>query len=75
MNRVPLHDMVDGEHGIVLTNACHSSLTARLAELGLTEGEAITMIRRGTPMLVEIGNARLCLRDDDASTITVLRAE
>lgn len=74
MVTVPLHHMREGEEGIVCGNPCDSEQGTRLAELGLTEGESIHILRHGSPMLLQIGATRLCLRNDSAAQVAVLCA-
>lgn len=63
--------MQEGETGIVVGNHDNDGRASRLAELGLAHGEQVHMIRRGSPMLVRIGESRLCLRSEDAADIFV----
>lgn len=68
----PLNQMTEGEMGIVVANACQSSQTARLAELGLAEGEPVRILRSGSPMVLQIGTCRLCVRAEEAHHVAVL---
>ncbi len=72
MHMRSLLEMKDGETGIVVNNLCSSSHTSRLAELGLADGEAVVMLQSGSPMLLQIGTSKVCLRSEDAATIAVL---
>lgn len=68
-----LHDLENGETGIVVSNHRRTTHGTRLTELGFAHGEPVQMIRQGSPMLVQVGQARLCLRSEDASEIAILR--
>ncbi len=68
-----LTELQEGEVAVVVHNHCATEHASRLAELGLTHGEQIQMIRRGSPMLLQIGESRLCLRSEDVAEIAVLR--
>lgn len=72
MTPLGLHQLGDGDRGIVLDNPCRSVGAARLAELGLSSGNEVEVIRGGSPMLLIVGQSRLCLRTEDASQISVL---
>ncbi|MBI4366926.1 MAG: ferrous iron transport protein A [Deltaproteobacteria bacterium] len=74
MAAVALDQMDEGEEGIITANPCASRHGARLAELGLTEGNAVTLVRRGSPMVLQIGPARFCVRAEDTADIAVLCA-
>lgn len=71
MTPLGLADMQEGETGIVVGNHDRDGRASRLAELGLAHGEQVYMIRRGSPMLVRIGESRLCLRSEEAAGIVV----
>jgi Fe2+ transport system protein FeoA len=43
----------------------------RLAELGVRVGSRLRVLRQGRPCLLQIGGARLSLRDDSGSLILV----
>lgn len=58
-----------GEEGVVTEIHGASSHADRLRELGLIPGAWVKMIQHGCPMLVQIGNSRICLRREDAKQI------
>lgn len=68
----PLNEMHQGDCGVVIDNSCGSAQASRLAELGLAEGESIHILRGGSPMLLQVGGSRVCLRADDTAQIAVL---
>ena len=52
--------------------ATDGPLCKRLQELGIVPGMPIEVIRSGSPMVVRVGDARLCLRSDLAEAVHVL---
>jgi len=58
-----------GDEGVVTEMHGVNSHTDRLRELGLMPGAWVKVIQHGCPMLVQIGNSRICLRRDDAKVI------
>ena len=58
-----------GEEGVVTEIFGATSHTDRLRELGLIPGAWVKMVQHGCPMLVQVGNSRICLRRDDAKQI------
>lgn len=67
-----LTDLQAGDSAIVLCNSCESSGSCRLAEMGLAEGEEIRVLQDGCPMLLQVGDARMCMRTEAAALITVV---
>lgn len=67
---VPLDLLQAGERGVIADLDGPVSAVNRLGELGLRIGESVRMLRPGPPHLVQIGDARLCLRPE--SDIVVL---
>lgn len=68
---IPLELLQAGEEGSVHQVDGNESLTHRLAEMGISEGAGIRMIRPGCPCLVAIDNHRLSLRIDGSASILV----
>ncbi len=68
---LPLTKMREGEDGVVVNNPDNSPAGLRLVEMGLTAGELVRLIRRGEPMLLQVGNTRLGLRNNELEDITV----
>lgn len=58
-----------GEEGIVTTIDGDGALSSRLQELGVIPGAWVKMVQHGSPMLVQVGNSRICLRRDDAKKV------
>lgn len=58
-----------GEEGVITEiNGC-CPLGERLQELGVVPGVWVKMIQHGCPMLIQIGDSRICLRREDAKLI------
>ena len=69
-----LNELRPGESARVVSLTGTPSLVQRLAELGLFEGETLTVVALaplGDPIEVHLGNTRLTLRQQEASTVTV----
>ncbi|MCI0376930.1 MAG: ferrous iron transport protein A [Gemmataceae bacterium] len=48
-----------------------SRWVSRLAELGLRIGARVRILQPGSPCLIQVGEARFCLRGDDLGQILV----
>lgn len=46
----------------------------RLHELGLSQGNSVTVLTSGTPCLLRVGNTKLSFREGDTATILVREA-
>jgi Fe2+ transport system protein FeoA len=58
-----------GEEGVITEILGECTLATRLQDLGVVPGAWVKMIQHGCPMLVQIGDSRICLRRDDAKLI------
>ena len=58
-----------GEEGVITEIHGECGLSARLQDLGVVPGAWVKMIQHGCPMLVQIGDSRICLRREDAKLI------
>ncbi|HYF50069.1 MAG TPA: FeoA family protein [Planctomycetota bacterium] len=58
-----------GEEGVVTEIVGESSVSQRLQELGVVPGAWVKVIQHGCPMLVQVGDSRICLRREDARQI------
>ena len=70
----PLSELRPGQRATVVSVTGDGPLIQRLAELGLFEGETLTVVALaplGDPIEVHLGNTRLTLRQQEASTVTV----
>ena len=69
-----LNELKPGTSARVISLSGTPSLIQRLAELGLFEGEMLTVVALaplGDPIEVHLGNTRLTLRQQEAATVTV----
>jgi Fe2+ transport system protein FeoA len=65
----PLSECQSGEEGEVISVDTDTTLAARLRELGIVPGARVRVSRAGSPLIVEVGSARLCLRGEEASRV------
>jgi Fe2+ transport system protein FeoA len=61
---LPLEMLRPGEWAEVAEVAGDSGCVARMAEMGLGVGSRLCVIQRGSPCLVQVGEARLSVRGD-----------
>ena len=66
-----LSSWLPGIEGIIEEVIGSSRLACRLRELGVVPGVPFRILRGGSPLVVQIGEDRLCLRRQDASTVRV----
>ena len=60
-----------GQVGLVTEVSGVSLLAARLREIGVVPGARIRVLRAGCPLVVQVGEGRLCLRRQDAACVHV----
>ena len=65
----PLSECQSGEDGEIVSVDTDSALAGRLRELGIVPGARIRVSRAGSPLIVEVGSARLCLRGEEAARV------
>ena len=73
-NKTALTEMEDGQTGIIVSVLGGKVLTKRLADLGITSGTEVRIIRRtlfSGPVQVEVAGSRLVLGNGLASKILV----
>jgi Fe2+ transport system protein FeoA len=58
-----------GEEGFITEIHGESNLSDRLRELGVVPGVWVKMVQHGCPMLIQIGDSRICIRREDAKQI------
>jgi Fe2+ transport system protein FeoA len=74
-NKISLAEMEDGQSGIIDSMAGGKNLVKRLADLGITKGAGITVLRRtlfSGPVQVEVCGSRFVLGHGMASKIIVV---
>ncbi len=68
---IGLPECVQGAEAWVVDVHGDSAIAVRLREVGMVPGTRVRIIRRGSPMIVELGNSKYCLRGQEASLVTV----
>lgn len=68
---VPLELMDAGERGRVVDVDGNVETVTRLAEMGLSMGSKLRMVRPGQPCIIAIGNQRLSFRGEDSAVVLV----
>ncbi|MFA6244260.1 MAG: FeoA family protein [Candidatus Hydrogenedentales bacterium] len=68
---LPLTECNAGEEVEVVELTADTALSARLRELGVMPGAPVRVARAGSPMILEVGESRFCLRGEDAARVTV----
>lgn len=68
---LPLESLRPGEWAEVCDVAGDPGCVRRLAELGLSAGSRLQMLRGGSPCLIRVGGGRLSLRSDHAMQVIV----
>mgnify|MGYP001618835896 CR=1 FL=1 len=71
MSCVRLLDCTAGDEAEIIEITASTSLAARLGEMGMIPGAWVRVLRQGSPLIVQVGEARLCLRGSEASKIRV----
>lgn len=68
---MPLDMLQTGERGEIAEVSGEAAWVGRLAELGIKEGSCFNVLQSGTPCLLDVNGARLCLRGGECSRILV----
>lgn len=71
---VPLHQLRPGQRGLIIALVGNDSLTQRLLEMGLLEGEEVEVLGvapLGDPLEIRVRDYRLSLRRSEAARIQV----
>ena len=68
---VPLDLLGRGEQGHVVDVAGSREMVGRLAELGISEGSHLRMLRPGQPCIVAVGDQRFSFRGETAAVVLV----
>ena len=55
----------------VVEAPCNTSVETRLREIGLVPGVRVRVIRSGSRIVLQVGEGRVAMRREDASTIRV----
>jgi Fe2+ transport system protein FeoA len=67
-----LLELEPGTKAGVLCVECGKEVSSRLQELGFVPGASVEVLGSGCPMVVRVGETRLCLREEQAAGIRVL---
>jgi Fe2+ transport system protein FeoA len=68
---VPLDLLGSGESGRVVEVGGSHDMVGRLAELGISEGSDLRVVRSGHPCIVAVGNQRISFRGEAAAVVLV----
>ena len=60
-----LNECQTGDEADIVAVEAETNVAARLRELGLVPGTRVRVSRSGSPMILEIGASRVCLRADE----------
>lgn len=66
-----LTQCTEGDEVCVVALGSDSPLSARLRVLGVLAGVPIRVARSGSPLIIEVGETRLCLRANEADQVRV----
>ena len=69
-----LTECAEGDDVFVVSLDGDSPISARLRVLGVMDGAPIRVVRSGSPLIIEAGETRLCLRANEASQVRVCPA-
>ena len=67
----PLSAWRPGEIGVVTEIPGGSPVCCRLREFGVVPGVVVRVLRTACPLIVQVGQERLCVRKKDAAVIRV----
>ena len=67
----PLSAWRSGEAGVITQIASTAPVCSRLREFGVVPGVAVRVLRSDCPLILQVGQERLCLRKRDAARIRV----
>ena len=74
-DHVTLADCLEGETPTIQLLGGTPRFISRLQTFGLVPGAQIRVLRHGSPIILLIGDTRLCLRRRDAGAIRVAQPE
>lgn len=60
-----------GDEVVVTAMEFESPLSVRLRELGVLAGVPVRIARAGSPLIIEVGETRLCLRGSEGNGVRV----
>ena len=68
---VPLDLLVAGEQGRVVAIQGGHEIVGRLAEMGISAGSSLRVLRPGKPCIVALGDQRISFRGETAAVVLV----
>lgn len=71
MSLLPLPAIDSNREAVIHCLAGPGPLRSRLQELGFLPGARVRVVASGSPCIVQLGHARLCLRGEEADSILV----
>lgn len=74
LSTTSLSDWILGIEAEVVEAPCDTAIEARLREIGMVPGVRVRLIRTGSRIVVQVGEGRVAMRRDEASTIRVRAA-
>ncbi len=72
---VSLTECAEGDEVFVVALESDSTISARLRVLGVMAGVPIRIARAGSPLIIEVGETRLCLRANEAEQVRVCQVD
>lgn len=66
-----LNSLTAGSRAGILCIECGQDVSLRLQELGFVPGANVEVLSTGCPLVVRVGDTRLCIREAQASVIKV----
>jgi Fe2+ transport system protein FeoA len=72
---IALSECAEGDEVFVDAWDDDTPISARLRALGVMAGVPMRVARSGSPMIIEVGESRLCLRADEVAHIRVIRLD
>ncbi len=71
MTEQRLCECSDGITGVITRVDGKSQIISRLLEMGMLPGEPVRIVRSGNPIILDVGETRLCVRPDQCGGILV----
>jgi len=68
---LPLEMLSPGERGVVEDVYGDPGWVGRMADMGIRPGCCLQVLRAGVPCLLQVGDCRLCLRNENGAGILV----
>lgn len=69
MTEQRLCECSEGITGVITRVDGQSQIISRLLEMGMLPGEQVRIVRSGNPIILDVGETRLCVRPDQIGGI------